>query len=101
MKFKQLHVGDRFYSTPYSTHNTHAKKIRTKYGAKWADPMCDTPLRKIMDDEIVRVEIDTRAATGYPKLLIVLALAVLVMGLAVWMVRYFNHGLTRIFTELK
>jgi hypothetical protein len=95
-------VGDRFFSYPYSTHNTHAKKIRTKYGCKWADPLCDTPLREIGPDEIVRVEIDKSVWANYPAAVIVAALAMVVMGVTVWIVRYlFNHGLTQIFTDLK
>lgn len=91
VKFKKLRVGDRFFSYPYSTHNIHAKKIRTQHGCKWADPLCEAPLRLIRDDEYVQKEIQRGIRTEFPKLLIVLALAMVVMGLTWLFVRWTEH----------
>lgn len=88
VRFKSLRVGDRFISYPYSTHNTHALKIRNKYGSQWADPLCDTPIRKIDPDEWVRVQVDKSVWAQYPKLLLIAALAIAVMGVAWWIVKW-------------
>lgn len=89
VRFKSLRVGDRFISYPYSTHNTHALKIRNKYGSQWADPLCDAPLRKIGPEEWVRVMVDKSVWAQYPKLLLVVALALAAMGVAWLVVRHF------------